>query len=110
MREVESRGIAIPSLEKLDVAALSEPSEQALVKAISRFPEEVIKTADELAPHRIAFYAQELAEAFHYFYNEQRVLGVEEEKMIARLLLVEATRITLRNVLGLLRISAPERM
>lgn len=58
---------------------LSEPSEQALIKAISRFPEEVIKGHDELAPHRIAFYAQELAEAFHYFYNEQRVLGVEEE-------------------------------
>lgn len=110
LREVESRGISIPPLEELDVAALSEPSEQALVKAISRFPEEVIKAADELAPHRIAFYAQELAEAFHYFYNEQRVLGVEKDKMNARLLLVEATRITLRNVLGLLRISAPERM
>ena len=80
------------------------------MKAISRFPDEVAKAAAEYAPHRIAYYANELAEAFHAFYNSQRVLGVEENVMKSRILLVEAARVTLRNVLRLLGVSAPEKM
>ncbi|MEG1604224.1 MAG: DALR anticodon-binding domain-containing protein, partial [Cloacibacillus sp.] len=89
---------------------LTDPSELNLAKAISRFPEEITKAAEETAPHRLAYYATELAEAFHSFYNAQRVLGVEENIMKSRILLMEATRITLKNALDLLGVSAPEKM
>ena len=110
LRELESRGVAMPKLDELDVSLIADQSELNLVKAISRFPDEVAKAAAEYAPHRIAYYANELAEAFHAFYNSQRVLGVEENVMKSRILLVEAARVTLRNVLRLLGVSAPEKM
>ena len=109
-RELEERGIALPRTDDFDVSSLTDQTEINLAKAISRLPEEVAKSADEFAPHRIAYYATELAEAFHSFYNSQRILGAEDNVMKTRILLMEAARITLRNVLGLLGVSAPERM
>lgn len=110
LREVSARGISLPDTAELDSGALSEPSEIQLAKIISRFPEEVAKAAADLEPHRIAFFATDLAEAFHAFYNSQRVLGVEEEIMKSRLLLAEATRITLKNCFRLLGVTATESM
>lgn len=109
-RELEERGVPMPKLEELDVSLISDATELNLAKAISRFPEEIAKAAEESAPHRIAYYANELAEAFHAFYNAQRVLGVEEDVMKSRILLMEACRITLKNVLKILGVSAPEKM
>ena len=109
-RELEERGVALPRIEEFDVSLVTDQSEINLAKAISRLPEEVEKSADEFAPHRIAYYATELAEAFHSFYNSQRILGVEEPVMKTRILLMEAAKITLKNVLGLLGVSAPEKM
>jgi arginyl-tRNA synthetase len=109
-RELEERGITLPGIDEFDVSQITDHSEINLVKAISRLPEEVAKSADEFAPHRIAYYATELAEAFHSFYNSQRILGVEEPVMKTRILLMQAAKITLKNVLGLLGVSAPEKM
>ena len=107
-RELEERGVTLPGIEEFDVSLITDQSEINLAKAISRLPEEVAKSADEFAPHRIAYYATELAEAFHSFYNSQRILGVDEPVMKTRILLMEAAKITLKNVLGLLGVSAPE--
>ena len=109
-RELESRGIALPSVDELDVSLISEPSELNLAKAIARLPEEIAKAAKEYAPHRVAYYASELAEAFHAFYNSQRVLGAEENVMKSRILLAAASRVALRNVLRILGVFAPEKM
>ena len=109
-RELEERGVTLPGIEEFDVSLITDQSEINLAKAISRLPEEVAKSADEFAPHRIAYYATELAEAFHSFYNSQRILGVDEPVMKTRILLMEAAKITLKNVLGLLGVSAPEKM
>ncbi len=109
-RELEERGVTLPGVEEFDVSLITDQSEINLAKAISRLPEEVAKSADEFAPHRIAYYATELAEAFHSFYNSQRILGVDEPVMKTRILLMEAAKITLKNVLGLLGVSAPEKM
>ena len=109
-RELADRGIAFPSMEDFDVSLLTDPSELNLAKAVSKLPEEVAKAAAEFAPHRIAYYATELAEAFHSFYNSQRVLGVEEPVMKSRVLLMESAKIALKNTLGLLGVSAPEKM
>ena len=109
-RELAERGIPMPTMEDFDVSLLTDPTEINLAKAVSRFPEEIMKAAEETAPHRLVYYATELAEAFHAFYNAQRVLGVEENVMRSRILLMEAARVTLKNALGILGVSAPEKM
>lgn len=109
-RELAERGIPMPTMEDFDVSLLTDPTEINLAKAVSRFPEEIMKAAEETAPHRLVYYATELAEAFHAFYNAQRVLGVEENVMKSRILLMEAARVTLKNALGILGVSAPEKM
>ena len=58
----------------------------------------------------MAYYATELAEAFHSFYTTQHIMGEEEKVMKARVLLMEAARVTLKNALDLLGVSAPEKM
>ncbi|MDR1472680.1 MAG: arginine--tRNA ligase [Synergistaceae bacterium] len=110
LREAESRGVSVPDVSDADLGIIGEPCETRLVKEISRFPEEVMKAARNLEPHRIAFYATELAEAFHSFYNTVKVLGESGETMRARLLLSEASRITIACALKLLGITAPEKM
>ena len=109
-RELKERGIPLPSMEDFDVSLLTDPTETNLAKAVSRFPEEIKKAAEETAPHSLVYYATELAEAFHAFYNAQRILGVEENVMKSRILLMEAARVTLINALGILGVSAPEKM
>jgi len=110
LRDCAARGEALPDGEAFDPAALSTEEELRLLTALSRFPAEARKAAEELAPHRIAFYATDLAEAFHGFYNACRILQAEPEIRPTRLLLTAATRQVLRSVLGLLGVSAPERM
>jgi arginyl-tRNA synthetase len=110
LREAESRGIPMPDIASVDLGRLDSPCETRLLKEISRFPEEVEKAAANLEPHRIAYYATSLAEAFHAFYNTLKVLGEAPDIMNARLVLAEASRITIANALGLLGVSAPERM
>lgn len=109
-RQLAERGIAMPSPEELDVSLLTDPTEVNLAKEISRFPEEIGKAAEELAPHRLSYYATGLAEAFHSFYNSQRILGMEGPVMKARILLTQAAQTALKNVLDILGVSAPEKM
>ena len=109
-RELDERKISMPQLADFDVSLLTSPLETALAREISRFPEEISKAAEELAPHRVAYYATDLAEAFHAFYNTQRILDAEDATMKSRLLLIEAARITLKNILRILGVSAPEKM
>ncbi|MDR1915487.1 MAG: arginine--tRNA ligase [Synergistaceae bacterium] len=110
LREAESRGITIPDVSDVDLSVISEPCEVRLVKEISRFPEEVLKAAQNLEPHRIAFYLTGLAEAFHSFYNTLKVLGERDDVMKARLLLSLSSRITIASALNLLGVTAPEKM
>ena len=93
-----------------DFAALVLEEELSLTRLLCRYPDVVAGAADQLEPHRIAFYLQELAAAFHSYYNRQRVLVDDPAVTRARLALVNAVRIVLRNALGLLGMAAPERM
>jgi arginyl-tRNA synthetase len=110
LREAALRGFQLPGVGDVDFTLLSDPCEVRLAKEISRFPEEVEKASSSLEPHRIAFYASGLAEAFHSFYNSLKVLGESPDLMNARLTLVEASRVTVSNALKLLGVSAPEKM
>ena len=98
------------SAEGADPSLLTHEAEQGLIRKLLLLPETLEEVVEELAPHRLPHYAQELAQSFHVFYTQCRVLTDDEPLSRARLLLLEATRITLARTLGLMGISAPERM
>jgi arginyl-tRNA synthetase len=89
---------------------LKVPEEQKLLKAIAAYPALVVGAAEDLAPHRIVFYLQELAGQFHSYYNKHRVISENDELSKARLWLGEALRVVFHNGLTLLGMSAPESM
>jgi arginyl-tRNA synthetase len=95
-----------------DFAALPvEPSERALIKRLCELPDEVAEAGARRAPHRLCAYAMEVARDFHAFYRDCQVVGAEGEGVEeARLGLCLLTKRTIARTLGLLGISAPERM
>ncbi len=97
-----------------DVTLLVHEREGDLLRSLGEFPRIVAAAATGRAPHRVARYLEELAGTYHRFYDVCRVLPQGDEDATpltaARLLLVEATRIVIANGLGLLGVSAPERM
>jgi arginyl-tRNA synthetase len=103
-----------PSAADFDPSLLSHEREGDLLRALAEFPRVVTAAAQLREPHRVARYLEDTASSFHKFYDACRVLpmGDEEPAPIhtARLLLVEATRTVLGNGLGLLGVSAPDRM
>lgn len=110
IRELEEREMELPDWRKTDFTSLKAEKEFQLLEELARFPQEVLLATSKRAPHHLARYAYELANAFHTFYNECYVI-VEEKKMReARLCLVLATKQVLVNLLSLMGISAPERM
>ena len=98
------------SLDNVDLSQLIEPEEQELIKALADFPQTVAGAAAALEPHRITNYLTETARLAHLWYHKHHVLGEPEPIMNARLALARATQIVLRNALGILGITAPERM
>ncbi len=96
----------------LDLEALPAPQDTELLKKLALFPEVVESAAREREPHRITTYLHELATIVHNWYHHTRALGAPEGPATehARLLLARAARIVLANALGVLGISAPDRM
>jgi arginyl-tRNA synthetase len=93
------------------LAAPVDPSEKALVSKLLEFPAEVHEAAEKRAPHRICAYASEVAAAFHAFYRDCQVVGAEGEGVqAARIQLCGVTAETIKRSLGLLGITAPDRM
>lgn len=97
--------------EPFEAKLLNHPSELALIKHLSQFPDLVEEIAKNYQVHQLTFYAIKLADLFHKFYESCRVLNAESKELAkARLALVKAGKIVLGNTLGLLGIEAPERM
>ena len=96
-----------------DVSLLRHPAELALIRQMLLLPEVVEQAAENLTPHHLTYYAQDLASAFHSFYKECRVVSsdaAEAELNKARLKLVSAAKIVLAKTLRLMGMTAPERM
>lgn len=93
-----------------DLAPLASASELALVRRLAELPGVVEGVVRNLAPHRLAKYARDVATDFHQFYAECRVLVEERDVRLARLSLCIATKTVLAAVLDLLGVSAPESM
>lgn len=97
--------------ENPDYSLLTNPVEHEITIMLARFPEVFADAAENLRPNTIADFANVLADKFNTFYTALRVIGAEPPELSdARLALVDATRMVLRNALNLLGIEAPERM
>lgn len=93
-----------------DLSMLSLPEEQRLIKHLADFPDMLAEAAEALEPHRVTFYLIDLAELFHAYYHDNRVLTEDADTKKARLYLAEAVRQVVANGLNILGVSAPEKM
>ena len=101
---------AADSLRSSDLSPLSSAYENALLRRLADFPDELAVAARELAPHLITFYLKELAAEFHSYYNAEQFLVDDDALRQARLALVVATGQVIRNGLAVLGVNAPARM
>lgn len=95
---------------KPDYSLLTTSHELNLIKHLTRLPELVEDLASSFAVHQLTYYSKDLAESFHKFYENCKVISKDREITIARLQLVAACGIILRTALKLLGVSAPQRM
>jgi arginyl-tRNA synthetase len=111
---LEKGGMALDGanarLGDVDLSALSSDHEQALLRSLDDFPDELALAGRELSPHLVTFYLRELAAQFHSYYNAEQFLVDDARVREARLALVVATGQVLRNGLAVLGVSAPRKM
>ena len=107
-RKAEDTGLVASG--DADLSVLDHESEEALVKTLLQFPDEVRAAADARAPHKLATFLRDVATAFNAFYRDCRIVGEETELATARLKLARATRTVLKNGLAILGVTAPEQM
>ena len=120
IRMADERGFDHGALDDADLSLLIHPAELELMTAMAQLPLTVAEAAELRATQRLARYAEDLAGTFHRFYTECRILApadaTEQERVAAEQLgraryhLAVAAKQVLANALGLLRVTAPERM
>ncbi|MDT8860480.1 arginine--tRNA ligase [Alkalihalobacillus sp. MEB130] len=109
LRQGEEQGFTFD--ESTDLSFLSSEKAYDLLKAIGDFPAVVAEAAEKQIPHRVTNYVHDLASILHSFYNAERVIDPEnKEASNARLALMKATQITIKNALALVGVEAPEKM
>jgi arginyl-tRNA synthetase len=107
MRLVEEKNI---NFTDGDTGLLTTEPELTLIRKLLNFPELIEMATITMEPHHLAYYAQELANTFHAFYKDCRVVTDDEALTKARLKLVMASKIVLAKTLHLMGMTAPERM
>ena len=110
IRNLAEDGNHVPEAGAIDASVLETEYERELIKQLAELPDELLRSANSLDPSRINRYATQLAARFHRFYNACRIKGEDECVMNARLLLADDVRGALAVCLGILGVTAPERM
>ena len=110
LSRLAEEGEKVPAAEAVDAGVMTTPEELALIKALAQYPEEIHLAARDYDPSRINRYLVALAGDFHRFYNACRIKGEEPAVLSARLKLADTVRAVLANGMGLLGVSAPEKM
>jgi len=110
LRHAAERGVELRPIEDADLSLLSTEAEVELLKAIAELPARIAEAAELRAPHRLTYFAQDLASRFHRFYTECRVVTEDEALTQARLWLSSGAQLAIGNVLALLGVSAPDAM
>ncbi|MGD8340484.1 MAG: DALR anticodon-binding domain-containing protein, partial [Gammaproteobacteria bacterium] len=101
---------ARPNASEVDLGKLSTDAERDLMRLLGRYPEVVELAANSRAPQHVVHYLRDLAAVFHAYYNAHRVLVDDAGLRDARVMLATATQQVIRNGLGLLGVSAPDKM
>jgi arginyl-tRNA synthetase len=109
LRQAEEKGLG--KEHEINLTLIGSEKEIDLLKNLGDFPQIIADSAEKRTPHRIANYTNELAAAFHSFYNANKVLDDDNKELTtARLALIKSVKITLQNALALIGVSAPEKM
>ncbi len=109
-RTAEEKGVVWDRSNEVDLSLLVEEEEFGIIRAVLAFPEIVEKSARALEVHRISHYLLDMVSRFHGYYSRHRVISDDKALTLARLFLLDAIRITIRNGFDLMGISAPEKM
>ncbi len=115
-RKAEEEGISLPDTTEGLLGRLILEQEMAIIRNMATFPALLEDVCRKLEPHRLTYYLNDLAASFHRYFNlgsktpEHRIVTQDKELSQARLSLAKAIKIVLSNGLGLLGVSAPERM
>jgi len=110
LKHAKDQGIDMPAIGDIKLSLLRSEEELALIKEIIRLPQVIEGAALALEPHRMTGYLRDVATAFHQFYHKRRVVTRGPASTAARLALIDATRMVLRNALHIIGVSAPARM
>lgn len=108
LKFAQEKGIS--EARKADLTLLVTPEERKLAKLITYFPDVIEQAACSLEPHRLVYFLLELAAAFHYFYERHRVVTENKELTKARIYLCQCIQKIFAKALGLIGVSAPEKM
>ena len=108
LRQAKEQGVDITTNANFDTITNEKAID--LLKKVAEFETTIESAAEHRAPHRLTNYIQDLAAAFHKFYNAEKVLTDDIEKTKALVAMIEAVRITLHNALTLVGVTAPEAM
>jgi arginyl-tRNA synthetase len=110
LRQAAEKGFAEPQFDVAESVLLKEPEELKLLKTMSTFPATIESSALELAPHKMIFYLMELAGQLHSYYNKHKVITDDIPLSRARLCMIRALQVVLKNGLDMVGLSAPDRM
>ena len=110
LRQAEEQGIRLKDSNQIRLDRLSEPEELKLMKRLDSLHKLIEESARALEPHRLTFYLLDLAGILHHYYHKHRIISDDSDLTQARLLLVNSIRAVMANALGILGVSAPERM
>jgi len=110
LSKMAEEGKPLPAFDKSLFASLETPEELALMQMINTFPEEIRQGAKEREPARLTRYSIDVASCFHSFYNACNIKNSPPELFAPRMLLTKITGDLLKNILDMLKITAPERM
>ncbi len=107
---LSAEGHPVPAVDKADLSVLTEESERELIKQLAALPEEIRLAARDYDPSRMNKYVTELAARFHRFYTACRIKDAAPGILEARLLLADCVRRVIALTLGIVGVSAPEKM
>lgn len=111
LKQLEEKGLSYDvEMGNHNLHTLTEPSEEKLITALSRYPEIMHAAAIGYEPHQVAYYLRDLANEFHSYYNSCQFIVDSHELRNARLNLISASKQVIYNGLGILGVSAPEEM
>jgi arginyl-tRNA synthetase len=109
-REAETRSLAVPKSDAVDLALLDLEEEQNIIKALAKYPEVIEEAALAYEPHRLTFYLQDLAGLLHNYYFKHRVITEDAARTGAKLFLMKQVKTVIQSALRILGVSAPEKM